>query len=499
MINYKDLVKKVTVVGITDLFVRLKAFILIPIITKTFGAGPYGAWTQVMVTVNMLLPLVMLGMQHGFLRYLPGAGKEQAREDVSSIIIIVSITSLLGALFMFLISDFISIKFAGTKELSYLIKLGGIYLFTQSLRDLLLNYLRAREKVFSYSILVFIDAGLSIALSLIIVYLGYGIGIILWSFILLNMFLIAVPLLRMNSEEMLLFPSFSNTRKYLRYSLPFLPLIWLLWISNSSDRYFIGYFMNIRDVGIYSVCYSMSYFMINVISGPICLVFLPIITRVWNNQNRGPAVALINNLIKYTLFLTIPGAVFFFIVSKAAISIVASSEFIPGNVIIPFILLAYLCYIVAICIEPVIYLSDKSSRLVWIYLAGAGLNIVLNIIFIPVMGILGAAVSTMCSFAMQLLITYLTVLKENILKMDFKFLAKNLISALIAGVIVSYIPQTKFLSIALVFVSGMSLYILVSFLLKTFKKTDLELIKRILPDISHIYPLLNFWRARSPV
>lgn len=486
MVNYKEVVKKIGIVGITDLFIRLKAFILIPIITKTLGAGPYGVWTQVMVTVNMLLPIAMLGMQYGFLRYLPGETDRQVKEDASSIIVLVSITSLIGALLMFSISGFISTKFLGSKDFSALVKLGGIYLLTISLRDLLLNYFKARERIFFYSSLVFIDAILSIALSLIIVCLGYGVNMILWGFIILNIAIVGMSLLRIYKENGLSFPSFVNTKKYLRYSLPFLPLIWLLWINNSSDRYFIGYFMDVRDVGIYSVCYSISYFVINIISGPIHLVFLPIITRLWNNSNRELSARLINNLIKYTLFFTIPNAVFFFVVSKSIISIFASPDFVSGNITIPFILLAYTCYVTANCIEPIVYLLNKSSSLIWVYLVCASINIILNLILIPRIGILGAAISTMCSFTIQLLITYSMVLKEKILNVDFIFLAKNIISALTASFIISYIPQTKFLYSLFIIIIGIVLYISITILLKTFKKADLEIVKAALTNMRYV-------------
>lgn len=476
--DYKDIVKKISVVGVTDMFVRLKPFIFIPIISKTLGAGSYGAWTQIMITVSMLLPIVMLGMQFGLLRYLPGKSREAARSELNSVLSLVSILSFVGAIVLIAMSDFLSTMFFGSMEFSFLVKLGGVYLITMSLREVFLSYFRSQEKMSVYSILVFLDAILSLGLALWLTFTGYGVSVLLLMLILLNTGLIITAYMAASRDLGFIFPSLPNLAlsKYLKYSLPFLPMLWLLWVMNSSDRYFLGYFKTMADVGIYSACYGISYFVVNMIGGPVYLVFQPIIMRIWNSSSRESASALVNNIIKYVLFLTIPAAFLFSIIAKSVIPFLTTKDFTSGIIVIPLILLSYTFYTIAIFVEVMIYLTNDTKKLLFTYSIPAVFNLGLNAILIPQLGMLGAGIATACSFALQFLCTVFVARRKGVfkLKLDFAFLMKVLAASLLMSIVISGLPQASILQVGFVVFCGMIIYAGTALLMKVFKKSEIE-------------------------
>lgn len=477
--NYKDILKKVSMVSITDMFVRLKPFIFIPIISKTLGASAYGTWAQIMITVSMLLPLAMLGMDFGLLRYLPGKGREESRKELGSVFSLVLAVASLGALVLIIMSDFISKKFFGSIEFSILVKMGGLYLITMALRELFLAYIRARERMSLYAVMVLTDALLSVSLAIWLAYSGYGIKILFLMLLVLNIIFIAVSYVFMARDVgfVLPRPSFdSRLSEYLKYSLPFLPMLWLLWVMNSSDRYFLGYFRTMEEVGVYSACYSISYFVINMIGGPAYLVFQPIIMRVWNNSDRELASRLVNNLIKYVLFFAVPAAFLFVMTAKSVIPFLTTRDFMAGVGIIPLILLSYIFYNIAIFVEVMIYLTNDTRKLLFTYSIPAVFNLSLNAILIPKLGMLGAGLATLCSFSVQLLCTIFVARLKGVfeLKIDIAFVTKVIIASLLMSMAIARFPRDSILKIGFMVLCALIVYIGMVFMMKTFKKSEIE-------------------------
>lgn len=475
---YKELTKKISMAGLADLLVRFKSFIFIPIISKVLGASSYGVWAQLMVTINLAVAIVIMGMNFGFLRFLPGRDPLKIKDEVASVISSVMLTSIMGALAIICFSGFLSKTFFGGENASSFIKVGGLYLITVPVRDLLLIYFRARERIVAYLSLVTLDAAVSIVVLLSTI--RYGLNFMLTSLIISNTLLIAIYWIFIHREIGFKLPHYVTIKKYFIYSLPFISITLLLWVNNSSDRYFIGYFKSIKDVGIYSASYSIAYFVLSMIVNPLYLVFQPIVTRLWNNSNQKSAVQLLSDLIRYAIFFMIPIAIGFFILSKTIIYKFTTADFTTGVVIIPFILLGYFFYLTTILVEIVIYLREVSNKLVFIYFISALCNIVLNIILIPLFGILGAAISTAFSFLIQFLLTYFIARKLMTLKVDKVFFLKTIVAAVAMLVVIIQIPQNTFFHIIFIIFCGALIYLAVAFLLKVFQRSQIESIRILL-------------------
>lgn len=477
MFLHKTLCKKVLMTTIADLFVRLKPFIFILLISKTLGVFYYGIWSQIMVTIGMLLPITMLNLEYGIFRFLPGKSEKETREDFFSIVFFVAIVSFFMILFIILVSKLLSSKFFNIPQLWPLVVIGSIFLFTTTMRELFTSFFIAKEKIIFYSFLVIFDALMTLALSWTIIRCGFGIEALLWVLIVLNVITIVVSSIVVFRMIGFAFPHFINIKKYTIYSVSFLPMIWLLWIVNSSDRYFIGFFNGVKEVGIYSVCYGISYFVINMFSAPFYFIFQPAINRLWNRHDFKLSLDLLNELIKYSLFFILPAAFGFLVLAKSIIPTFTRIDFIAGISVVPFVLLAYTFYILTMFMEIIIYLQGLVKKLLLIYLCTAFSNIIFNFALIPSLGILGAGISTALSFFLKLILTLYWF--KSILKIKFGFLVKIIVASMIMVIVIKNIPQQTFLSIIIIIGLGLVVYIAITLLLKIFKRTDLEVIKTV--------------------
>ncbi|MCK4966773.1 polysaccharide biosynthesis C-terminal domain-containing protein, partial [bacterium] len=126
-------------------------------------------------------------------------------------------------------------------------------------------------------------------------------------------------------------------------------------------------------------------------------------------------------------------------------------EYWDGVKIVPVVMLAYVFYGLYVNLIVGIYIKKKSIYLPYITGAGALVNIGLNILLIPVWGIMGAAVAAAVSYFIMAGLMFASVHKIYPIQYEYARLAKIVI---IAGICFTagywgYAPFQPFLKIAL--------------------------------------------------
>ena len=76
MSEYKLIAQRVGLVGIVNIIVSLSDLILLPILTKTIGTDLYGVWTQILVTISLLMSLGLLCLNTAMIRFFAGEKDE---------------------------------------------------------------------------------------------------------------------------------------------------------------------------------------------------------------------------------------------------------------------------------------------------------------------------------------------------------------------------------------------------------------------------------------
>ena len=127
-------IRDVGIIGITQVLSNLGAFFLLPIITKTLGTYDYGTWAQISITVSLLSPLALLGLQMAFVRFL-AAEKDAARirEVFFSIFFFVFFTGMLVSVLVFAFSDFLAVTVFSDITTSYYIKAGSFLILLSAI------------------------------------------------------------------------------------------------------------------------------------------------------------------------------------------------------------------------------------------------------------------------------------------------------------------------------------------------------------------------------
>jgi O-antigen/teichoic acid export membrane protein len=115
---------------------------------------------------------------------------------------------------------------------------------------------------------------------------------------------------------------------------------------------------------------------------------------------------------------------------------IIAPDYWGGVAIIPVVLLAYMFLGVYNNLMAGIYIEKKTSYLPGITIAGAVTNVVSNFLLIPLMGMMGAAIATLLSYAAMAGILYVVVQRIYPVEYEVGRLAKIAIAAAVA-----YVPS----------------------------------------------------------
>jgi O-antigen/teichoic acid export membrane protein len=404
MNEHKLFTKRIGLIGITTLLVSLSGIILLPILTKTLPIEEYGMWALIGVTIGLIPAVVMLGLPYTMVRFLSAAKKkEEIQEGFYSIAFIVLFTSAIASLLLLLFSKPIAASlFDNNLTIARILPL---IVFIACLNGLLLNFFRTFQQIKRYSIFAFIQTYLNVALVAYFVLSGYGIlgavmGLLISSFF---VFLIMASLII--SEIGIKIPKFTHTREYLAFGLPTVPSNLSSWIVNSSDRYVIGVFLGTAFVGYYSPGYALGS-MIGMFMAPLSFMLPPVLSKYYDENNMNEVKTVLRYSLKYFLLLAIPATFGLSLLSKPILTILSTPEIASqGYLVTPFIAVSALLFGAYAVISHIIALEKKTKITGAIWVMAAVLNLGLNIIIVPYMGILGAAITTLIAFTFAFVLT----------------------------------------------------------------------------------------------
>lgn len=271
-------------------------------------------------------------------------------------------------------------------------------------------------------------------------------------------------------------PNFKNLKKYLQFSIPQIPSGILLWIIDSSDRYFITNILNLTQTGIYSASYALGT-TISAFYIPISFVVFPLISRFWENKNIEDVKRYLEYSTKIFLTLAIPSVVGLLIVSEPLLVLLSSSDFVSGGGFLTFLIALGMLFFGLYQINLyVICLVEKTHAIPVIAFLGALINIILNLVLIPQIGIMGAAVSTTIAYFLLALIILVWAKNEIDYTVNLVFLSKIIIASILMGLALKILPINTIIDLFIVIVVGLLIYCICVILIRAFSEEEKKFI-----------------------
>ena len=485
--SFKTFIKDVGIIAFTQILTSLGGFLLLPIITKTLGSYDYGTWSQISITVYLLSPLALMGLSMGAVRYLSSeTDKEKIREGFFSITIFVMFTGFIVSMLVFLLSDLLAATIFKDPNTTDLIKAGSFLILLSAIDQIAIFYFRIFRyiKIFSYLILFQVFG----KLVLIFIFLNMGLGLlgVISAVLVIEILLFIIAMSIVISQIGFAIPRFSYISDYLKYSAPLTPISLIKWITDSSDRYMVGYFLGLSSVGVYSASYAIGN-LVNLFVMPIQMILFPELSKLFDNGDIDKVKTYLSYSMRYFLFIAIPAVFGLYVLSKPILNILTTSEFASGSIVIPIIALSGLLAGVFQIVINITLIVKKTTFNMYIQIVAALLNIVFNFVLIPSIGILGAAIATLISYILMVIACIHISFKHITFDLNFIFISKCVVASSIMSIVVLSLDTDNIIELLIVSGLGAVIYPLILLSIKGFSKNELNMVKELYRGVKKKY------------
>lgn len=184
-------------------------------------------------------------------------------------------------------------------------------------------------------------------------------------------------------------------------------------------------------VGYYSLALSVFSIVCSFIRVS-AITLLPRASYFLNSNLMDEFGVLINNTIKFILFIGIPSSICMFIWSDFIVTILGGSEFRASSVILKlFAPLLIISSLLNMLVFQILYPQNQIKSIVISLLVGILLNLCLNFLFIPIYSANGVVISSIIS-QLAILLILIKINKKHVL---ITFFTKDMLIYIYAGVV----------------------------------------------------------------
>jgi len=471
--SYQKFAKDVGIIGVTNLLVSLSSLILLPLFTKNLGAANYGIWIQSQFTISLVCLFSGLGLPYAMTRFLPAlSDKRRIQSEYYSVLVFVFLINLVISSLIFIFAGPIAEAFFGGA--TSVVRIVGFTILVSSLNAVCLGLFRSFRRMKTYSIFTIVNTYGQIGLSVYLVLNGYGLLSIFIAGLVISVISFLVLSLLIKSWIGLDRPSFSRIREYLNFSLPTILGNFSSWVVTSSDRYFIGYFLGTALVGAYSASYSLGTTPL-VVVGILGFVLPPTLSKLYDEGRMDEVKIHLSYSLKYSLALAIPFVFGAAILAHPVLRLFTTAEISAQSFhVLPVVALSILINIFGSTISYILILVKKPGIIGITWTMAAVVNLGLNILAVPRIGIMGAAFSTLIAYSLATGFQLYYSFKEFRFSIDWRFIAKSVVaSGLMSAVIWWMAPQSNSVTIMTIATGG-AVYAVSLLLLRGFNKEEME-------------------------
>ncbi len=438
----KELTKDTAIYGISTIVGRFLGFLLVPFYTNVIDTTDFGIYSNIYAYLAFLNIVFIYGMDAAFMKFSSIAEEAGKKKTFSTAYLFVFITTIALALLLYLLRS----PFAGLMEIPGRYTNLYYYIIFILIFDTLVLVpfanLRLERKAGKFSSIKLANIIINLALNFVLV-LKYRLGIeaifisnliaSAFSFIVLIPEILRKLTLRIDKELL---------KIMLRFGILYLPASLAAMVVQVVDRPVVLAMTNTSTLGIYQANYKLGIFM---------MLFVSMFQYAWqpfflNNAKEKNAKEIFSKIL--TLFLLVSSLVWIvltlFVEDFARFQFLAGhsiigKKYLSGITIVPIILLGYLFNGVYYNFQAGIYIEEKTKYFPYVTGAGAVINVVVNVLLIPVLGIIGAALATLASYAVMAGSLFFFSQKYYRINYEYGKVTKILALVIITGIIYYYL------------------------------------------------------------
>jgi len=385
--------------------VMMLGFISFPLFTRVFSVAEYGSMSLILNTVALLTVLSKFGFQHAVQRYYPEyaiSPDPQALPRYYSTLFYGTgfIALTLCAVFLisvpFGIPGYLGITAYGALTLAL------VLVVVRSLRSMQMNLMQMENKTRLFNGMDVLMKALVIAAICLLLFLwkksifSFFLGTVVVETAILLQYMPYLSKRGLLSIQ-LFSPEFFHSAVMFAFPLMMAEISWV--VLDSGDRFFVQHYLGPQSLGYYSAAYGIATYLQDVMMAPLQLALFPICMKLWANSGRAATQVFLSRSLDQFLLAAVAVVCVAIVTSHDVIVLLASKKFQQAYTLLPFLVVGLVLSAVTIYFRPGLLIHKRASKNATATFYASVLNIGLNIVLLPRIGLVGAAIATMVSYA----------------------------------------------------------------------------------------------------
>ena len=403
--DYKRFSTDMLVYGVGNIIQKFIGLLLLPFFTRFLHTEDYGIMALLTLMSSLVGGFFSLGTGSSMsILYFSESDLSKRPSVVWTNIFLLLANSFLLLSIIYLCAPFISQLVYQTSIYSNYIRLSFLALAIANVTNPFYSYLQMERKAKKYVLFSLINIIISVVLSaFFVIWMKLGlIGLILPTVISQGLMLFIIPIF-----STLKFPikiDFKLVRPLISIGFPSILGVFAFFFIDTADRQLLQRMVGLNELGIYSVGYGF---------GTMMMIFVGAFSSAWPPffleyvNKRLEAKNVFGQILKYYIILFGFLTLLFFVVAKPFTSLVVGPAFQDAYLVVGLVAAAYMlkgCYLILL---PGIYFAKKlhiQSAIEW---SAGFINIGLNLLWIPMFGIVGSAAATLVSYLVLPILTWI--------------------------------------------------------------------------------------------
>jgi O-antigen/teichoic acid export membrane protein len=392
---YKRLLKDASLYSISSLLARGFSLITVPIYTRILSPADYGALDLLSYTA-VLVGLVMgAALDQAVARFYIDEKDDLEKKRIATTVLIYNIF-VFAALIPLVkpLASQLAHRWLDDQVDETTVVLVFIYIWVFAIYYIANNQLKYLFLSKQYALCSIGSTALGIVLSLAFVaYFKWGVfGIFLGQLIAVG--LVAVLALYYARESYALVFHWGSLKRMLVYSLPLVPGTLAFYLMQYVDRYAINQISGLHEVGLYGIGARLAS-LVNLFLMGFQGAWDPVVMKSFREKDAPEKFKVV---FSYYLFVVLAILVGLSLFGREILLLLTTKTFSEGFVVVPLLVLAAILASIGQYFTYGIQIAQKSHYRLFLNVAALLLNVALNYLLIPRLGIIGAALATVLSF-----------------------------------------------------------------------------------------------------
>jgi O-antigen/teichoic acid export membrane protein len=376
------------------------------LLTRLLTVESYGVYAQYRAVAGLAVAALSFNLGHGFLRFGSPLAPPDRRRMMATIITAQTLITTLALALSLPFGERLSLAAFDRPDRWLLVAIWAWSVLSLAQVQLQNSLVIAQRAALAYAVTTAYRVGSIASLGILWLWptvgaaVGVGVGV---------MALTTLGLAWLARAD-LMWPriDLAPLRQLLRFCLPLLPVQLALWVCASSDRFFLKYFEGLESVARYALVYTFAS-LIPVLFSAVSNIFLSAVSR-WHDAGEHERVSRAFSQTLRAYWLVGTGALVGVTVGAPAIAeLVAGPRYVFAGVasVSLWIALGGFIYGFFQIFTRLFDLARRPYSVSATWVIAMVLNLGLNALLIPPLGMSGAAIATAASYALAFAVAWL--------------------------------------------------------------------------------------------